>query len=32
MAKRIDDFKIVENKRITEDLFILELAGNEELE
>ena len=31
MAKRIDDFKIVENKRITEDLFILELAGNEEL-
>ena len=31
MAKRIDDFKIVENKRITEDLFILELEGNEEL-
>ena len=31
MAKRIDDFNIIENKRITEDLFILELAGNEEL-
>ena len=31
MAKRIDDFKIIENKRITDDLFILELAGNEEL-
>jgi len=29
MAKRIDDFKILENKRLTEDLFILELAGNE---
>jgi dihydroorotate dehydrogenase electron transfer subunit len=29
MAKRIDDFKIVENKRITEDLFILELSGND---
>jgi dihydroorotate dehydrogenase electron transfer subunit len=31
MAKRIDDFKIVDNKRITDDLFILVLAGNEEL-
>jgi dihydroorotate dehydrogenase electron transfer subunit len=29
MTKRIDDFKIVENKRITEDLFILELSGSE---
>lgn len=29
MAKGIDDFKILENKRLTEDLFILELAGNE---
>ncbi len=31
MTKRIDDFKIVENKRLTEDLFILELEGNEAL-
>jgi len=31
MTKRIDDFKIVDNKRITEDLFILELLGNEKL-
>lgn len=31
MAKRIDDFKIVENKRLTDDLFILELSGNEYL-
>jgi dihydroorotate dehydrogenase electron transfer subunit len=31
MAKRTDDFKIVENKRITEDLFTLELEGNEML-
>jgi dihydroorotate dehydrogenase electron transfer subunit len=31
MAKRIDDFKIVENKRITDDLFILELSANEKL-
>jgi dihydroorotate dehydrogenase electron transfer subunit len=31
MAKRIDDFKIVENKRLTKDLFILELSGNETL-
>jgi dihydroorotate dehydrogenase electron transfer subunit len=31
MAKRIDDFKIIENKRITEDLFILELSGEEKL-
>ena len=31
MAKRIDDFKIIENKRITEDLFILVLAGDEEV-
>lgn len=31
MAKRIDDFKILENKRITDDLFILELSGNEHL-
>jgi dihydroorotate dehydrogenase electron transfer subunit len=31
MAKRIDDFKIVDNKRLTDDLFILELSGNDEL-
>lgn len=31
MAKRIDDFKIVDNKRLTEDIFILELSGNEPL-
>ncbi len=31
MAKRVDDFKIVDNKRITDDLFILELSGNEKL-
>ena len=31
MAKRIDDFKIVDNKRLTDELFILELSGNEEL-
>ncbi len=28
MTKRIDDFKIVENKRLTDDLFILEFSGN----
>lgn len=31
MAKRIDDFKIVENKRVAEDLFILELTFDEKL-
>jgi dihydroorotate dehydrogenase electron transfer subunit len=31
MTKRIDDFKIVENKRLTDDLFILEFSGNETL-
>ena len=31
MAKCIDDFKIVDNKSLTDDLFILELTGNEEL-
>jgi dihydroorotate dehydrogenase electron transfer subunit len=29
MAKRIDDFEIIENKRLTDELFILELSGNE---
>jgi dihydroorotate dehydrogenase electron transfer subunit len=29
MAKRIDDFKIVENKRVAEDLFIIELSFDE---
>ncbi len=31
MTKRIDDFNILDNKRITEDLYVLELAGNESL-
>jgi dihydroorotate dehydrogenase electron transfer subunit len=31
MAKRIGDFKIIDNKRLTDDLFILVLSGNEEL-
>jgi dihydroorotate dehydrogenase electron transfer subunit len=31
MAKRIDDFKIVDNKRVAEDLFILELSSDETL-
>jgi dihydroorotate dehydrogenase electron transfer subunit len=31
MVKRIDDFKIVENKRVAEDLFILELSSDEKL-
>lgn len=29
MARRIDDFKLFGNKRITEDLFIMEFEGNE---
>jgi dihydroorotate dehydrogenase electron transfer subunit len=29
MTKRIDDFEIVENEKLTDDLFILELAGNQ---
>jgi dihydroorotate dehydrogenase electron transfer subunit len=29
MTKRIDDFQIVDNERLTDDLFILELAGNQ---
>ena len=29
MTKRIDDFKITDNKKLTEDLFVLEIAANE---
>jgi dihydroorotate dehydrogenase electron transfer subunit len=29
MAKRIDDFKIVDNKRVADDLFILELSSDD---
>src|SRR5664279_65905 len=28
MAKRIEDFKVIENKRLNNDFFILELLGN----
>ncbi|MDO9580383.1 MAG: dihydroorotate dehydrogenase electron transfer subunit [Bacteroidales bacterium] len=31
MAKRIEDLKIFENKRLTNDFFILELSGNNKL-
>jgi dihydroorotate dehydrogenase electron transfer subunit len=31
MAKRIEDFKIKENRRINNDLFILELTGNNQI-
>jgi dihydroorotate dehydrogenase electron transfer subunit len=31
MAKRIDDFKIVDNKRVADDLFILELSSDDKL-
>jgi dihydroorotate dehydrogenase electron transfer subunit len=31
MAKRIDDLKVIENKRITNDFFVLELSGNKKL-
>lgn len=31
MARRIDDFKIIENKRVAEDQFILELTFDEKL-
>jgi dihydroorotate dehydrogenase electron transfer subunit len=31
MTKRIDDFKLIENKRLTDDLFILEFSGNDTL-
>jgi dihydroorotate dehydrogenase electron transfer subunit len=31
MAKRIDDFKIVDNKRVADDLFILELSSGEKI-
>jgi dihydroorotate dehydrogenase electron transfer subunit len=31
MTKRIDDFKLVDNKRLTDDLFILEFSGNDTL-
>ncbi len=31
MAKRIEDLKIVVNRRLTNDFFILELSGNEKL-
>ncbi len=31
MAKRIDDLKVVGNKRLTDDIFILELSGNGKL-
>jgi len=29
MSKRIEDFKVVENKRITIDCFVIEIEGNE---
>ena len=31
MAKRIEDLKIVENKRLTNDIFIIELSGSAKL-
>ena len=31
MAKRVEDFKVVENKRLTNDIFIIELSGKNEL-
>jgi dihydroorotate dehydrogenase electron transfer subunit len=31
MAKRIEDLKVIENKRLTHDFFVLELSGNEKI-
>jgi dihydroorotate dehydrogenase electron transfer subunit len=31
MTKRIEDLKVLENKRITNDFFVIELSGNEKL-
>lgn len=31
MSKRIEDFKVVENKRITTDCYVIEIEGNERL-
>jgi dihydroorotate dehydrogenase electron transfer subunit len=31
MAKRIEDLKVIENKRLNDDFFTLELAGNDKL-
>jgi dihydroorotate dehydrogenase electron transfer subunit len=31
MAKRIEDFKIIGNKRLNNDFFVLELSGNDKL-
>jgi dihydroorotate dehydrogenase electron transfer subunit len=31
MAKRIEDLKVIENKRLNNDFFILELTGNEKI-
>ncbi len=31
MAKQIEDLKVVENKRLNDDFFVLELAGNDKL-
>jgi dihydroorotate dehydrogenase electron transfer subunit len=31
MSKRIEDLKVIENKRIADDLFIIELSGNNDL-
>jgi len=31
MAKRIEDLKVIENKRLTNDFFVLELSGNDKL-
>ena len=31
MAKRIENLKIIENKRLTNDFFVIELAGNDKL-
>jgi len=31
MSKRIEDFKVIGNKRITSDFYVLELSGNDKL-
>jgi len=31
MAKRIEDLKVIENKRLSNDFFVLELSGNDKL-
>jgi NAD(P)H-flavin reductase len=31
MAKRIEDLKIIGNKRLNDDFFVLELSGNDNL-